>query len=104
MTDRDAEPSVEAIERDFKEFADRCELTMTLVLSRTGNAVVEMRSWLFEDAAPDTVARMEIMHVEPLYLMAEFLGLDDRSPSFAPYVKRYQKLAKARAWHVVSVD
>jgi hypothetical protein len=87
-----------AVKQAFDDFAMRCERTLIEVFERTGSDAVDMRGWMY-NAAPTIEAMADMMHVEPLHLVAEFLGIDENNDAFQMRVKAYDDLANRAGWH-----
>jgi hypothetical protein len=87
-----------AVKQAFDDFATRCERTLIEVFDGSGSAAVEMRSWMY-DAAPAIEEMADIMHVEPLHLVAEFLGIDEDTDAFRMRERAYDDLADRAGWH-----
>jgi hypothetical protein len=84
--------------RMFERYLDRCDLVMRLIFGVEGSETVELRSRLF-DAAPTVAAKMGIIHIEPLYIVAEYLGIDESDPSFLDKERGYSALAQNEGWN-----
>jgi hypothetical protein len=89
-----------AVKQAFDDYATRCERTLIEIFERPGSDAVDMRGWMY-DSAPDTdiEAMADMMHIEPLHLVAEFLGIDESSDAFQVRVKDYSDLAEREGWH-----
>jgi hypothetical protein len=86
-----------AVRQAFGDYLTRCEHTMAQVFGRGGSEAVELRGWLFESAA-SSASMVDLMHTEPLYTVAEFLGVDEHTPAFDERVAKYQQLAVHHGW------
>jgi hypothetical protein len=83
-----------AVDAAFKEFVDRCEKTLLEVFGKIGSDGVDFRAWLYE-VSETTAQRVEMLHSEPLYVAADYLGV-----TVSDGVETaYKKLSVAEHWN-----
>lgn len=90
------------VRRAFNEHVNKCEVVMLEIFNRSTSEAVEMRSWLY-DSASSAAAMADFVHTEPLYLVAEYLGIDTQEASAEAEKKAedYKRLATDRGWNAV---
>jgi hypothetical protein len=87
-----------AIKLAFRDYVERCVQTMFAIFHKTGTNEIELRSWLY-DSAQSPEDMVGTIHIEPLYTVAEFLGVDHTTKEFASRTEAYKNLARDKGWH-----
>lgn len=99
MTDAhffDASSPVEARKR-VDEFSHRCEMVARHVFRKSEKDVASFKEWLgaLAGAAENVFL---FLHDTPLYVTAEYFGVDMNSIDKSGYSTEYDKLARSMNW------
>jgi len=95
VTDRHEEWAVRLA---FQDYVQRCARTMDQIFGLAGNDEVDLRSWLY-DSVHTSTDMADTIHTEPLYIVAEFLGLDQKTSDFDAKTEEYKNLASVEGWN-----
>jgi hypothetical protein len=85
------------VKRVTRSFVERCEAVIEGVFYKEDDVRQAFVRWFMEmmAATPDPEL---ILHEDPLYITARFLGFDPSSKDFQPFEQRYVALAKKQGW------
>ena len=83
--------------RRLDEFVARCELVIELVLQRNFNERQIFANWL-RGLIGESENPFWILHEDPLYLVAEYFGIDAPSVETGPLANAYLRLARQQGW------
>jgi hypothetical protein len=85
------------VAKRVQEFAHRCEMIVRHVFHKEGNDLEAFKSWL-----NDLIARSDniflVLHDDPFYLVAEYLGVDMAIIENTHFAADYKRFARAMNW------
>jgi hypothetical protein len=68
-----------AVVKAFDEFANRCEMTLVQIFQKPNSDGVDYKAWLYE-VAETMDQKVTMLHLEPLYVTADYLGVEIPEP------------------------
>jgi hypothetical protein len=93
--------SPDEIKRRIEEYAQRCGIIITNVFNKSHEAGSQFEKWfnnLVDDSIKEGDDPVLLLHEEPLYMVAEYLGVDIRFIENGEIASEYERLARRMKW------
>ena len=83
--------------RRLDEFVERCSLVMENVFKRRFNERQIFQEWL-RGLIAESENPFWILHEHPLYIVAEYLGIETANVESGQFSVEYNRLAQSKNW------
>jgi len=89
--------SSDEVKKRIDEYAKRCGAIITIVFKKPPEVKRQFKRW-FNDLVSQSENPVLLLHEEPLYLVAEYLGFDIRYIDESEIAAEYERLARSMNW------